>query len=122
MWSKHIIRESSYCHLHPFFEVESSFVYEMMKITIWIYLRMLTSTSELRNELVDIENYIYFENIKWMWKTSNVLWSGGKNINPCFQLLVNYASIYKCDTYNDSLFTQCIMQNFGNEGMQVQNA
>jgi hypothetical protein len=25
---------------------------------------MLTSTNELRNELVDIENYIYFENIK----------------------------------------------------------
>jgi hypothetical protein len=50
--------------LHPFFEAESSFVYEMMNITIWIYFKMLTSTSELRNELVDIENYIYFENIK----------------------------------------------------------
>jgi uncharacterized protein YaiI (UPF0178 family) len=45
-----------------------------------------------------------------------------KNINPCFQLLVNYGSIYKHDAYNDSLFTQCIMQNFGNEGKQVQNA
>ncbi len=48
---------------------------------------MTIKTNELVPKSWQIGNYRYFIGTKLMQRTLSVLWNGGENMNPCFQLL-----------------------------------
>ncbi len=54
---------------------------------------MEVSTNEFEKEVVNQE-LLNFINIKCLQNILNVLWSGGRNIEPCFQLLAFWLSKY----------------------------
>jgi hypothetical protein len=82
-----------YHHLHPLFEVKSSFVHIIDEDNNLDIFEMEVSTNEFEKEVVSQE-LLNFINMKCMQNISNVFWSGGRNIKPCFQLLAFWLGEY----------------------------
>ncbi len=76
-----------YHHLHPLFEVESSFVDKNYEDTSLDVFEMVVSTNEPRGSLL-FKNVLYFEDIKWMEKTSNAFWNGGGENEFMFPIII----------------------------------
>jgi hypothetical protein len=56
----------SYHHLHPLFEVESSFVHKIDEDGNLDIFKILVNTISLLTKELLIENFWYFRDIKWM--------------------------------------------------------
>jgi hypothetical protein len=84
-----------YYHLHPCVESKRSVVDQRVEEDMSLDIfEMTTSTSDPRTKLVNRELLI-LSVIKWMFKTSNVHCSGGKNMRMCLLELVFVVDKYE---------------------------
>jgi hypothetical protein len=80
-----ILLLKSYHHLHPLAKIESSFVNKSNEDNNLDIFEMVTSTNELTKEPVNQKLMIFCR------FQMDALWSGGKNMNLCSQLLVFFS-------------------------------